>query len=175
MNKLKSVKVKAAIDENPDFSTIGEYTDKAEEWSICRCCGEYVAELPEGHVEPPIGRACRYFNPFAAGCSVEEEGTEDYKLYGKQDFERAEAYNRGDWNYIGITAEATISYSTGNGSFRLEWLSSGGLWGIESDSGDEYLNELKDEQLADLKQHLERFNVDLSEWDEMTKDLELED
>jgi hypothetical protein len=66
---------------------------------------------------------------------------------------------------IGIIAEAIVKYPEGNnGSYRLETLSSSGLWGIENNSG-KYLDEVGEEQLAELKQHLECFNVDTSNFD----------
>ena len=60
---------------------------------------------------------------------------------------------------IGIVAVAEVSYPIGGGSRRIEWFSSSGLWGIESDSSEEYLTEVEKEELADLKDHLTHFGV----------------
>jgi hypothetical protein len=76
-----------------------------------------------------------------------------------QDFKRMERLNNDDWCYIGIIAEATIK--TDEGNFRLDNLSSFGLWGVESDSGDDYIKEVEAEQLQDLKKHLQAFNVNV--------------
>ena len=79
--------------------------------------------------------------------------------YGMQDYERMEGLNNGDWCFIGIIAEATVKYPiNNNGSYRLETFTSGGLWGIESDSGD-YLDTVASEQIADLKKHLAVFGI----------------
>ena len=39
---------------------------------------------------------------------------------------------------------------------------SGGLWGIESDSGDEYIKEVEEQEFYDLKDHLAAFGIDVS-------------
>ncbi len=166
---IDSIKVEQIIDTSPDTSFIGEYTDRWDEWAICRCCGEYLANVADDHEEFTRGREYRYFLPYAGG---EEQGTPHYQKYGLQDYERMEGLNSGDWQFVGIVAKATIKYRTRNGSYRLETFTSGGLWGIESDAGD-YLDEVKAEQLADLKAHLETFGVDVSDFDEMAEELEL--
>lgn len=159
--KIESVKVKRILDDTPDSSCTGEYTDNAEDWSICRCCGEYVANCDEDHNFPEKGREYRFFTPYACG---EKTGSPDYQKYGKQDYNRMESLNRGDWCFIGIIAEAEISYpvtGSSNGHRRLESFSSGGLWGIESDSGDDYLERMENEQLDDLWKHLKQFGINV--------------
>jgi hypothetical protein len=42
------------------------------------------------------------------------------------------------------------------------------LWGIESDSGSDYLQEVAREELADLLQHCERFGIDCTDWDSLS-------
>lgn len=69
--------------------------------------------------------------------------------------------------YYGVQAKAEVSYPCGNGSRRLEWLTSGGLWGISVDGstdksrrdGREYLSGVAEEETADLIDHLRRFGV----------------
>lgn len=184
MNTIESIKVKVMYDESPDISWLGEYTDNLGPGVIIRDYDEFYEKIPTemerddygqfiGKADPELpsmGREFRGFKPYAGG---EKEGTKDYYKYGMQDYRRMEGLERGDWSFIGIRAEAVVSYDIGGGSRRLEDLTSGGLWGIESDSGD-YLKELKQEQLDDLKLHLKEFNVDLSNWGELTQDLEIE-
>lgn len=86
------------------------------------------------------------------------------ELYAEQDKERLEHYGL-TWRCVGIYAQAEVSYSIGNGSSRRESLKSAGLWGIESDSEQSYLKEVECEQLNELKEHLEVFSVDVSEFD----------
>lgn len=64
---------------------------------------------------------------------------------------------------MGCTAKAEVSYSVGQGSRRSEWFTSGGLWGIESDSEQSYLSEVEQEQLNDLRSHLEQFGIAMPE------------
>lgn len=42
-NHIEKVWVERQIDERPDTSFLGEYTDKKSDWVICRHCGEYIA------------------------------------------------------------------------------------------------------------------------------------
>lgn len=159
--RVDSVAVEWIPDESPDLSWLGKYTDEADDWNIVRVgehAGEYVADLPEDADLPERGREYRYFIPYAGG---EKPGSKDYKVYGKQDYERMEALQRGDWQSQGCVAKAEVSYPTGNGNRRLETLSSGGLWGIESDSDREFLDEVEREQLDDLADHLNHFGFDV--------------
>lgn len=73
--------------------------------------------------------------------------------YAKQDYERMESLNNGNWCFLGIIAKAKILVPAGNYS-QLQTITSGGLWGIESDSGDEYIREEAQNQLSDLKDQL---------------------
>ena len=66
---------------------------------------------------------------------------------------------------IGIRAKAEVSYSIGNGNRRLEWLTSGGLWGIDGDADNEEIEEVEQMQLDELKEHLEVFNIDTSNFE----------
>lgn len=64
------------------------------------------------------------------------------------------AYQCGDWRMIGIRAKATIWVERSNYRTSYE-VQSGGLWGIESDSGEEYLNEVFAEECATLRADIE--------------------
>jgi hypothetical protein len=154
--RIELIEIKHDMDESPDISCIGDFTDQPDEWNICRCCGEYLANCDTEHEIPRSGREYRFFKPYAGG---EKAGTADYQKYGKQDYNRMEMLARGDFCYIGIYAEATVSYPiNSNGDRQLETFTSGGLWGIESDSGD-YIEEIETEQLANLANHLAHFGI----------------
>ena len=62
-----------------------------------------------------------------------------------------EALSRGDWYFMGIVAEARITLP---GSDVIQRITSGGLWGIESDCGD-YQREVEADQLAELRGELD--------------------
>lgn len=148
MIKIFSVKIVHKVDENPDTSFLGEYTDRPDEWVIVRKSGEYLAELGEDYELPPPGREFRFFKPYAGG---EKEGTEDYKKYGLQDYERMEGLSRGDWSFIGTRAVASVGISTDGGrSWTTQKIHSGGIWGIESDSAADHIESEEKGQLAEL-------------------------
>jgi hypothetical protein len=66
--------------------------------------------------------------------------------YADADYERAEAFNNSQWNYVGVQAVATIETN----GLRNK-LTSGGLWGIESDSATEYFAEVGAEEVEALR------------------------
>jgi hypothetical protein len=130
---IESLTVKHIIDDCGDSSFYGEYTDKWEPGAINR---KYRGWERNQY---------RYFIP----CTSYKEhwkglhkmgysrGDCDYlsRKYVLQDYNRMERLNRGDWGFIGIVAEAEVKYPIGGGNYRIERLTSGGLWGIESDGG----------------------------------------
>jgi len=75
---------------------------------------------------------------------------EDVRKYVRQDYERMESLNAGYWGFIGIRADAKVQL-TGD---LTQKITSGGLWGIESDSDDGHLEETEKEELSDLKTQL---------------------
>lgn len=73
--------------------------------------------------------------------------------------ERKASYGS-SWEMLGCVATAEVSYPIGGGSRRIQRFTSGGLWGIESDSDKSYMAEVEAEQLADLAQHLSAFGIE---------------
>lgn len=106
---------------------------------------------------------------------VEEEHGSIYAAceeYARQDRERLENYGV-TWHSVGIVAEACVSYECGTaGERRLERFKSGGLWGVDSDGGPEYFEQLRQQEFDDLRDHIERFGVDTSNFDELAKGAE---
>jgi hypothetical protein len=193
--KIESIYVEKCIDNDPDMSYIGEYSDNPENGSIERASGEFVGDIrhraslierlenridDENEYCAPIeeyetrpesekiirwrkriekvratgpsefretnGREYRYFTPYAGG---EKWGSPDYRKYAKQDFERMEAYNDCGWCYVGIIAKAKISIDG-----TIQTIRSGGVWGVESDSGYDYMMETASDQITDLTNQL---------------------
>ena len=66
---------------------------------------------------------------------------------------RLERLNQGDWCYLGITALADVRSESG----IIQTIRSGGLWGIESDSGEDYFAEVEEEELDGLRRELGSF------------------
>jgi len=80
--------------------------------------------------------------------------------HAERDKERLDAFFRGAWDMIGITAVATIHIPIDNKTVKVQTISSGGLWGIESDSDEKYLQEIGREQIAEVKGYLKTLCVD---------------
>lgn len=139
---LASITVRRRIDCNPDQSWIGEYGVESRENAIDR----------KERGDMASNRECRYFYP------ANPE-------YAEQDYERMEAYNRQLWWMTGVQAEAQVRMSGDNPIIQTFY--SGGLWGIESDLDENELADIVQDQLADLKDCLEQFNVDMSNWHEI--------
>jgi hypothetical protein len=209
--RILSVTVRRMIDESPDTSWLGEYSNRPKtEYAIDRAhaddCASVRQDIEEAkatleHVQQTIGDlhnsvlaqyngtlanemldserdaldaahdeigeliedidACdcgergdmgrhefRYFNGPVE--NYKGESPEDIRKYVRQDYDRMESLNRGDWCFIGMRAEAEVQ----TGSDVVQRITSGGLWGIESDSGREHLEETQREELAQLKTEL---------------------
>ena len=77
----------------------------------------------------------------------------------QNDFEdRKEAYRRGDFSFVGVRAEAEIVVDG-----IIQHITSGGLWGVESDAGDAYFLEIAQEEYNDLRKILKTLGVPTSE------------
>jgi hypothetical protein len=68
--------------------------------------------------------------------------------------ERFEAWELGMWNYGGVVAVATIHVPIGGGAFCCYTIESAGVWGVESDAEESYLEELYRDQRGELLVHL---------------------
>lgn len=218
--RILSVTIRRRIDEFPDTSWLGEYSNKrTSEYSIDRAHSEdcdsvnpdiQIAKQTLEHVQQTIGdfhnailgqyngtlanekldaekdaldtaydeigeliesidecdcnergdmrrNELRYFNPSfnyvdkyghaLPGCTPEE-----IRTYCRQDYERMERLNAGDWCYIGIIAEASVSIPSGHSAVESEIESS--VWGVESDGGREYLESMEKDELANVKSQL---------------------
>jgi hypothetical protein len=82
-----------------------------------------------------------------------EEGSEDEAAAR----ERWSGYERGEWSFIGVRAKAEIHVPIGGGSFCIYTVTSPGLWGVESDSGEEYLASVYEDEKAELAANIRRF------------------
>jgi hypothetical protein len=72
--------------------------------------------------------------------------------YRHQDEARLAAWRHGDWHFVGVRAKATIKFPCGANPdcWTTSELFSPGLWGIESDSGHAYFEEVYQEERAAL-------------------------
>lgn len=72
--------------------------------------------------------------------------------------DRLKAYRRGDFHYLGVRAAVTVPIPM-DGHYILHEVRSPGLWGIESDSGDDYLAEVFGEESHVLEEMLGALGV----------------
>ena len=118
------------------------------------------AECTCGHSGDKERNEYRYFNPSfnyvdKSGHALPENSPKDVQKYVRQDYERMESLNRGNWCFVGIRAEAEYSIGEVRGGRLIQELSSGGLWGIESDSEGGYFADVEKEELAELRAQLQ--------------------
>lgn len=111
--------------------------DLQMECAYCDCGGHKVSS-----------REYRYFNPCHENYKGEPEA--DIRKYCKQDYERMEDYNNQGWCYLGIKAMAEIQLTDN----KTQRITSGGLYGTESDSDESYIKSLEQEELSQLKDEL---------------------
>lgn len=101
----------------------------------------------------------QYFNPSfnyvdKSGHALAENTPDEVQKYVRQDYERMQLLHRGDWSYMGIRADAEYHIDTGHGHSIIQSVTSGGLWGIESDSDASYFAEVEADELAALRTQL---------------------
>jgi hypothetical protein len=129
--KIRSITVARLQDEDPDLSWLGRYSN--------------TPSKPEVTIDLQTrgDRGRNEYRYFIAANSAEETGNPESV---EQDYERSESLNRGDWWFIGIIAKAKVQICD-----TEQTITSGGLWGIESDSGSEYIETVEAEQLNELR------------------------
>lgn len=153
MKRILSITVKQMADYDADTSFIGEFSRDAET--------EFAIDHRErgGHGKDIL----QWFNPatvesFDPNASWIPAGTKDKKAYwlkamrhnAEQDYARMLQLEQGEFSFIGIRAEAKVQLVPQG---VIQDITSGGIWGVESDSGD-YLGELEKEQLSELRSEL---------------------
>lgn len=121
---------------------------ETEDFEIGQC---YVKDCDCEDIDPVLvdrGREFRYFN--APIENYEGEPETEIRKYAQRAYRRACDLNNQQWYFLGVRAVAQVQI-TGD---LVQSITSGGLWGIESDSGSDYLKEVEGEQLSELKAEL---------------------
>lgn len=110
------------VDDAPDLSWLGEFTDTPgpEDRTVTR------------HPNDRFGRYAHFgeYRYFVAAMSGTETGNPESV---RQDYEQAEAYNRGEWCEVGIKVRVTLTDDRGFSKV----VESPGLWGVWWDYSDE--------------------------------------
>lgn len=139
--KVVKIEVKRIVDENPDLSFLEttpeyHYGKNGSEW-------DHVSE-------EDMWQIIKQYGSIWNACMA----------YAKHDKERLDAYNKGTWEMIGIRAVATIHIPVNDDTVKIQTIESGGLFSIESDSDDSYVQDIGREQIAEVKNHLRILCVD---------------
>lgn len=142
MKRIHSVTVKRIPDMHyRGEDTIGTFDNEAK--------SEYAIELDS----PCYGYRYEGFTFYNAPVdNYLGEDPADIRKYVEQDYARMKQYQLGEFDYYGVRAEAVYSVDSEKGS-PIQKVTSGGLWGIESDAGD-YFQEIETEQLSELRDQL---------------------
>lgn len=79
---------------------------------------------------------------------------ENFEAEYSRAVERMVAFDRGDWYWIGVRARAEIRVPYGQ-DFITTTIDSPGLWGVDSDCGEAYLDEVFQDEVATLRDMLD--------------------
>jgi len=184
---IEQVRIKRMIDNDPDTSYLGRYTDDIGPGVVIRKYDEFYERIPTemerdsngrfiGKEEPDIPLYSNEYVGFRPANHIphnpdnwkhvsradkkavrEKFGSlkkADY-AYALEDYNRFEGLTRGDWYYIGIEVDATVSISVAGRCLNSIVVQSGGLWGIESDSGDVEINDIISDEKESLRKELQ--------------------
>ena len=82
----------------------------------------------------------------------------------RQNYDRIMQYEKGNIMDCGVMAEAEImTQKEGNDYWKIDHITSGGLWGLSSDSGNQYFQDEAKNQLAELAETLAEFGFSQKE------------
>jgi len=130
--KINKIEIVVEPDADPDMSYWGEFSNTPEAGALAH------------HGGPG---AYKWFNPNQDAHNTPE--------YGREAYERMLAYERQEWCMVGVRAEATLVI---NGT--LQTIQTPGVWGVESDSGHDYIEqEVGSEQYAELVDILKALGI----------------
>jgi hypothetical protein len=133
MKKIEKIEVKKIPDYDSDLSYLGTFSVTPGEFPVKH---DRSGCLPD------------YFNA---------ENVENMKQ-ARQNYKRICKYCSDEIMDYGVIAEAEIlTQPAGANYWKIDKITSGGLWGMPSDSGDEYFKEEANNQLAELQETLKEF------------------
>lgn len=147
--RIQSIKVQRVADSDPDTSYLGTFSNRAYTQFAIDHCERTGSNRTNG----------QWFNPgtvedFKESASWIPTTVENKRQYwhdamvknAEADYARMIAFSDGQWEYIGIRATAEVVIAG-----TCQTVTSGGLWGIESDSDAAYLQEIEAEQVSELR------------------------
>ncbi len=124
-------------DADPDLSYLGEYSDTP--------AAVHIDRAERGDMNR---REYRYFNAGA--------GDPDYI---ESDYARYERYNAGGWHMIAVRAAVDLDIPCKAGGTISQTIVSPGVWGIESDSAEGYVDDVFADECQQLSEMLEAMGL----------------
>lgn len=148
-----SVSVRWEPDDDPDLSYLGKYTDQHVEGAIDRKAlgdatdREYQYFVSANH---SVFRSEDWSHVSGQDKKkvIKKHGSlkNAVRAYAMEDYRRMEAYNRGEWAMEGCVVTARL------GSLKAE----SSLWGVESDAGKKYRDEIEQDQINSALAELQK-------------------
>lgn len=136
MIKIETIKIERLPDYDCDLSWIGKFGNK----------------IPDGKFGVKhYGNRNSY--PYFISRNAEN------KKQAQQDYERIMEFENGNVYVFGIKAVAELRTSDNGKEWLINHISSGGLWGIESDSDEKYVCEIEDDQITELRSVLKQLGA----------------
>lgn len=138
---IRKIVVEVMEDPDPDLSYLGEISSTKRKWSVDRQRKLKYAVSPRWRFFIPTNVPTPDMN-HSQKVATWKDVEAAYKRY--------ELYLDMNWYMMGIKCTAKI---TVNGVCQS--IHSGGIWGVESDCGREYQDQLESEELTDLANQLQ--------------------
>ena len=138
MKKISKITIKRIPDNDCDLSWIGTFSNEAGPLAIKHDGGS---------------RSYPYFN--SANATSKREA--------QQDYDRMMQFENGNVSMYGVRAEAETLTSQDGKTWKIDAITSGGLWGLESDNDEKYFTEEEDNQLDDLTITLKEYGFTAEE------------
>lgn len=110
-------------------------------------------------------------DPRDPGFIGENADLADFDRQYKAAKERLQAFENGDWYYMGVRAKAFVHIPIGSRSFRMLELESSGLWGVESDSDASYLESIFADEREELLSQLRTLGASLTGKTELDEEM----
>lgn len=139
MKRITSITIKHNPDEYPDFSHLGTFSDTK---------GKYAVKHDGGM------NSYQYFNA---------DNVENMKQ-AKENYSELMEYENGTKYYIGISAAAEVQTSQDGKHWLINHISSGVLWGLDSDCDN---SDVEKDQLEDLYTTLKEYGFTETDFNEV--------
>ncbi len=171
--KVIKIEVKRVIDENPDLSYLEttpeyHYGENGSEWR--NVSEEDMEKIIKQY--DSIWNACmayarqdkRRLDDFNKGIwnmiGIKAVATIHIPLYDKNNTVNDNTVNDNTVNDNTVNDNTVNDNTVNDNTVKIQTIDSGGLFGIESDSDDGYIEDIGREQIAELKNHLRILCVD---------------